>query len=1381
MAKTLQEIFNPHATSVTQPTATKSQKSLDEIFGRNAPAATGQATAPTAAPTPATAPTVAPGAAPMAAPAPITPTAPTAKRSLDEIFNKPAETAAPEDGGFSGFAKDVIRSTGIPKFGVAAYNTGKAALDIITGNGDKAAEDLRASRDLPFIGRTDPALNGDETFTQGAKKIIGTGLEIGSTVAGGEGAAGAAQAGFKGLTKQGLKTAAKEGTAMAFAQGTGSALNEDKSVVESVGRGLAYAPLGAAAGLAAPVATVALKGAVKPITKLAAKVFSPIEKKAEVAITEGIEKGIKPYFSSTAKPGVREAYMERASEAIKTINEYRPKITGEDGIDVVRNPENRRELLEALDQAKGKLFEEYDTIAKQAGEAGAQFDAAPAVSKLQKISQDISYNPQIREYAAKLVTEIGELQGQAPKVIQERIKDLNQQLQGFFLGRVDKMKAQVDASVAQLLREQLDNQIEAVGGQGYQALKNKYGALKTIEKDVARQVAVEARKNVKGLVDFTDIFTGGDLIGGIATMNPALFARGLAGKGIKEYIKFINDPNRYIKNMFKAVEKLPIKKLESGISRPPIAGLLPEPPIIPPYTPKTVPDASRVYTQAEAKLRDPKLFAADRKALPPESGTVFVPPKTSAGDVNARIQPAGQTYEYNNKGELQTVYDKSFRMNQEPTAKQVKQAAGLYKPPSAYFGTKAEREAAQTVPYPANVVEGKVIDKQTTSQPLKALKKMPVPKAADTMPANKQTYTDSLAQEAKKYKNVEDFIKSYGKPFYHGTDKKNLASFEKNGFDISKNAKGFAESPYALFVAPDQKTASMYGKTVEVYPVQEIKVLDVSSQEWADTMGKSRSSEESARIAKELKNRGYDLIEGGNEQTILSPDKFKTKNQLIEIYNKNKSITRPPKDVAVTPYKDTGKLTTKILKDLEGKTTVSKQYILDATNRGELKQAERDITRQVLETMPDGPVNVADFAKKVKSELLPLKVLQKQDASRPLEKQIKTIKDEIKKATGKDADRASYEASVLGNPSNYSDDVLKKIDEYAELQSKYEKMGDENFGTNPTQYENISLPAEIRGKVKNYKENIYESPIETSAGITHFNNSGTKNYFGHSRIEDMADGKTRRVIEVQSDLYQKGNLDKESTVGIDYKKYGSSKNEDDPAFYPEGLKNDLSKRKQELYKLQQYNDPTAHFRMIREEVKTAAKDGKEQLLFPTGETAMKIEGLSDTGQFIVSDVKGSVLTTENMVRGMDLSRNQENWIITEVLPGGKFKAVNAYQAEKALDEKFGMSLPPGHIYDEKTLSKIAEAVPANVAETFDTSGKLDTNNPIYKFYEKEVGKYLKNKYGAELITDDKGVKWWKVPLKKDYGKGPVEAFGIVGLGAGTGLGAIKRPPEKEKK
>ena len=71
----------------------------------------------------------------------------------------------------------------------------------------------------------------------------------------------------------------------------------------------------------------------------------------------------------------------------------------------------------------------------------------------------------------------------------------------------------------------------------------------------------------------------------------------------------------------------------------------------------------------------------------------------------------------------------------------------------------------------------------------------------------------------------------------------------------------------------------------------------------------------------------------------------------------------------------------------------------------------------------------------------------------------------------------------------------------------------------------------------------------------------------------------------------------------------------------------------------------------------------------------------------------------------------------------------------------------------------------------DISGKVDTNNPIYKFYEKDVGKYL-NKFGAKRIVDNKGVYWYEIPITKEQGKAPVEAFGKTGAGiliSGAGL------------
>jgi len=36
-------------------------------------------------------------------------------------------------------------------------------------------------------------------------------------------------------------------------------------------------------------------------------------------------------------------------------------------------------------------------------------------------------------------------------------------------------------------------------------------------------------------------------------------------------------------------------------------------------------------------------------------------------------------------------------------------------------------------------------------------------------------------------------------------------------------------------------------------------------------------------------------------------------------------------------------------------------------------------------------------------------------------------------------------------------------------------------------------------------------------------------------------------------------------------------------------------------------------------------------------------------------------------------------------------------------------------------------------------------------------KYLK-RFGAQRVTDDKGVEWFEVPIKEEYGKRAVQAF-----------------------
>lgn len=426
---------------------------------------------------------------------------------------------------------------------------------------------------------------------------------------------------------------------------------------------------------------------------------------------------------------------------------------------------------------------------------------------------------------------------------------------------------------------------------------------------------------------------------------------------------------------------------------------------------------------------------------------------------------------------------------------------------------------------------------------------------------------------------------------------------------------------------------------------------------------------------------------------------------------------------AAKPFEGFKDLTLGTLEKLKGRATVSKEFISNLTNQPDLKQPERDTIRAALEH--EGPtVNVTDFANKVKTDLLPLK----------------------------------------RNPI---------------INSKYE---------------NISLPDELRGPVADYKEHIYESPIKTSAGDVHFpaygetsRRAGTDSssrYFAHSRIEDLptktseidtsvkgdAFGKytekdtvkepTRRVIELQSDLFQKGRLEDEAFSSKEILANPTYSPEMEASFKTPGARNAIveqaQKRADELAKLEPYRN-TWHERVIKEEVRQAAKDGKTKLQFPTGETAMKIEGLGDTHTWGIGDGSEAFKKLEDPKVGQEVYQyrgghddGSGTWIITDVLGDGKFKAVPQY---RVLDKEGANGLEKVESLGDKYFSPDAK-------ETFDISGKVDTENPIYKFYEKTVGKYLQNKYGAKLITDPQGVKWWEVPLNKGMAKAPVNAFGV---------------------
>lgn len=531
------------------------------------------------------------------------------------------------------------------------------------------------------------------------------------------------------------------------------------------------------------------------------------------------------------------------------------------------------------------------------------------------------------------------------------------------------------------------------------------------------------------------------------------------------------------------------------------------------------------------------------------------------------------------------------------------------------------------------------------------------------------------------------------------------------------------------------------------------------SAEWAQS-GLKNAEKNLAEVSAKLADRGIDISDIEKELADAEAEVAKVRTQIEKLQEEKtvalEAAAKSKNDLVLEAHEtDYGKyvaerkednstfyekasrrsLTTNILRKLAGRTTVSKQFIEDLTNSPELKQVERDITRLALRD--EGPiVDVQKFEERIQSDLLPLE--------------------------------------------------LQEVDPNDDFYS--------------ARYVGITLPEDMRGPVYSYNENIYESPIENTAGDVHFKWREINKYFAHTRTEDTAKGfnkemqpdegsDTRRVIEIQSDLFQKEGLDTHTTEyfkrALSYeaaRRWFSDDTKaplyilygDDTQGMVESLE-DIDNAEENALKIAPEQDgpirtPGAEKldayrntwweRIIREEVKRAAADEKTKLQFPTGATAMKIEGLGESATEWYHNPNADEITwgavNLEVVKPEDIrvggiygnATHGDSWVVTEVLGNGRFKAA-------VTADKFEIS-GAGGIAEWMKQQEIRGRT-----ETFDLNGKSNTENPIFKFYEKDVARYLKNKYGAKRVTDAQGVEWMEVTIDPKMAEEPVLAYKLA--------------------
>jgi hypothetical protein len=636
---------------------------------------------------------------------------------------------------------------------------------------------------------------------------------------------------------------------------------------------------------------------------------APLPPEVQGIIVRAYDTAIKPNLASKQTPAQRAQYETQVSQAVESITNNVENLRLLDeatGETISKLPENLKEFVDALEQTKQAVFKQYDDLAAQAGETGARVDTIRAANELDSIINSKALklsNPEAVRYAEEVRGRLLDTKMLSTLDAQDVIRNYNNSLEAFYRNPTPEglSRNAVDALVANQLRRSLDDEIEAITGANYQGLKREYGALKAVERDIMRAYNRDARRNQKGLIDFTDVLTGGQVVSGILSMNPAAIGQGIAGKAIAGAIKMINDPNRKVRQIFQEAGRF--RRPDTGMQMPTRRQLPPARPDAPrsavgsgaPIVAGGQTPAGRVDVGGTERVREGAVRRSDSEPMPTELEKVIAKDRDAvdqafseidaelSGDIRTSfgdnlVQSAdGGYYRFNElpswipkelrNGDLMARVLRNINEGRAPRAnasqemelqelvqarinarineiKNAPDTKGVFSADTAFAaalmagGTYymmsedgsflpvvagmaiasnplARGAAAQQIRNHALMLKKNIADMEAAGKQGTPAYKQKV-KAYDAAMAEKlkiekgesfnqgATPPTTLLEEAKKYKSAEEFVKSLGKPYFHGAREKWSGEFKQ-----PKEGEYLTE---AIFVAPSETSAAYYDR-----------------------------------------------------------------------------------------------------------------------------------------------------------------------------------------------------------------------------------------------------------------------------------------------------------------------------------------------------------------------------------------------------------------------------------------------------------------------------------------------------------------------------------------------------------------------------------------
>lgn len=799
----------------------------------------------------------------------VAPNAPARPVNLEKYKKKPGVIPQPTPQQEQpGFLKSLVMSTGIPRFAANVVRIGQ----ILTPGGVTAADiakDPAKPVNMPWLGPVKP-VGQEGTFGERLRDTFGESAKLAATVVPvGGGAVQVGKAALGGRILRGAGQGVKAGAIGGGLYGFGEGIQQKDATVGSVlGSTAIGAGLGAAGGGVLGTAFPLVGAGARNIYS---RVTTPAITRAKQEVQVQFEKGVKPNLPGKTTPTTRTKYNNQIAEGVSVINNNKAGLQFVDDLgDTVtgRAPRTLKEFADSIEQTKDRIFTQYDNLATRAGDAGVQVDVLPIANELDQVINNKALqlsHPDAVAYAQSVQRRFQTAGPIDTKTAQEVIKNYNNSLQAFYRNPTPEglTRNAVDAMMVNRIRKALDDGIEGLTGASYQALKNQYAALKAIERDVMRATLRDARRNVKGLIDYTDIFSGGQVVQGILSMNPATVASGVTQKAISSYFKYLNNPNRAIQKMFEAADRLPVQQSTIPLStRKQLPAPRPGTPNVQVETPINLGARSQstIDAQEMARLQSNQLPANSRRATMPAatmntnvSRNVMPTVKQGTQPLSTPLSTATKKtaqqsqlfaggaagFEMDDNGQVTFSPEKALMGMAAMAGAQKLPRAELLKRLRTSLPSTTKDEMAQFV---ATIKSGAVKtgkdgfltfaskeDKRAFEAGLALVNDRPLLKrfANDTLAkiaklydevldynrnaqpglsikAVADTAEDQLMREARKYKTAEEFVKAQGTPVYHGTKKK---------FDTFRDPQGGYLSD-AIFFAPSEYKATYYSEGI---------------------------------------------------------------------------------------------------------------------------------------------------------------------------------------------------------------------------------------------------------------------------------------------------------------------------------------------------------------------------------------------------------------------------------------------------------------------------------------------------------------------------------------------------------------------------------------